>query len=200
MMERYPGEASEEVRLATAEDLPEAIRFIKASSTRMDRLIAAILRLSREGQRPLAPELLDLGALLGGLVDSVRHQAAERGTEVDVGPMPAIVADRVALEQIFGNLLDNAMKYLAPARRPASRSRAARCRVRRRIASRSAWATTGAASRRGTWSASSSCSVAPAARTSPARASDWPMCVPLFAAWAAASIVSRPWMWDQSSA
>ena len=40
-----------DVRTASDEDLPEAIRFIQTSTAKMDRLINAILRLSREGRR-----------------------------------------------------------------------------------------------------------------------------------------------------
>jgi len=36
--------------------------------------------------------------------------------EVTIGPLPDLVVDKAAAEQIFGNLLDNALKYLEPAR------------------------------------------------------------------------------------
>ena len=35
---------------------------------------------------------------------------------VNVGPLPEVVADRTALEQILGNLLTNAVLYLEPGR------------------------------------------------------------------------------------
>ena len=38
-------------RLAIEEDLPESIGFIRSSTQKMDRLINAILKLSREGRR-----------------------------------------------------------------------------------------------------------------------------------------------------
>ena len=108
------GTVPSEVRSATEEDLPEAIRFIQASTAKMDRLINAILRLSREGRRVLVPEALDMGALCAGVVDSLRHQAAE--TVVTTGDLPPLVSDRIAIEQIISNLLDNALKYSQPGR------------------------------------------------------------------------------------
>ncbi len=108
------GTVPSEVRSATEEDLPEAIRFIQASTAKMDRLINAILRLSREGRRVLVPEALDMGALCAGVVDSLRHQAAE--TVVTIGDLPPLVSDRIAIEQIISNLLDNALKYSQPGR------------------------------------------------------------------------------------
>lgn len=115
--ERAPDIVTEDARLAAKEDLPEAIGFIRSSTQKMDRLINAILRLSREGRRTLAPEQLDLAAIAQGVSDSLRHIADDRGAEVRVErPMPTLVSDRVAVEQIVSNLVENAVKYLSPER------------------------------------------------------------------------------------
>jgi signal transduction histidine kinase len=106
-----------QARQAAWEDMPEAIGFILASTKKMDKLISAILKLSREGRRTLRPERIELDALLRGAVENIRHQLNEAGGEVDIeGHAPALVSDRLALEQIFGNLLDNAAKYGQPGR------------------------------------------------------------------------------------
>jgi signal transduction histidine kinase len=104
--------AAQDAKLAIKEDMPEAIGFIRTSSTRMDGLINAILRLSREGRRTLKPERVDVGALLDTLADNVQHQVSEAGGEIVIAkPVPMLVSDRLALEQVFGNLFDNAVKY-----------------------------------------------------------------------------------------
>ena len=108
-----PAIVTREVALAAREDLPEAIAFIRASTAKMDRLINAILKLSREGRRVLSPEAIDMTALVAGIRDSLAHIADERGVEIVVEPLPALVCDRVAVEQIFSNLVENATKYLA---------------------------------------------------------------------------------------
>ena len=105
-----------ETRLAIEEDLPESIGFIRSSTQKMDRLINAILNLSRQGRRTLAPEPLDLTALVHGIVDSLQHRIAETETVVEIGALPAIANDRVAVEQILSNLIENALKYLEPGR------------------------------------------------------------------------------------
>jgi len=109
--------ALEEAREVTTTDLPEAIGFIRASTTKMDRLINAILKLSREGRRELRSERVDLGPLLATAAASVQHQLDEHGARIELGErFPVIQSDRLALEQVFGNLVDNAVKYLAPGR------------------------------------------------------------------------------------
>jgi len=112
-----PGEVPGPVRLAACEDLPEATGFIRSSAQKMDRLINAILRLSREGRRSLNPEPLPMNPLVKTVTDSLEHRLGERGATIEVEQaLPEIVNDRVAVEQLFSNLLENAVKYLDPAR------------------------------------------------------------------------------------
>ncbi len=112
-----PALVSADARLAVKEDLPEALGFIRASTQKMDRLINAILRLSREGRRNIAPDDVPLTPLAEGIVDGIRHLVDERGAQITVQPdMPTIFTDRLALEQVVSNLVENALKYLQPSR------------------------------------------------------------------------------------
>ena len=112
-----PALLTDDARLAAREDLPEAIGFIRASTQKMDRLINAILKLSREGRRVIVAEPIDLAAIVDNAVDAIRHLVDERGVEIVVDrPMPGVVSDRLAVEQILSNLIENATKYLQPGR------------------------------------------------------------------------------------
>jgi signal transduction histidine kinase len=96
------------------ESFSEAIEFIKSSIARMDRLISAILGLTREGRREFDPVRIDMSELIGTIVTTVAHQASEAKAEIRIESLPEITSDRLALEQIFSNLIDNALKYLKP--------------------------------------------------------------------------------------
>ncbi len=111
-------EGGQEARLLEAlqADVPEALSFISASVERMNNLINAILKLSRLGQRELQLEELDTTELVQDIIKSMGHQIAERHTTVVMDDLPTISADRTAVEQIFGNILNNAVLYLAPER------------------------------------------------------------------------------------
>lgn len=113
------GEAGvpEDVRLAVREDLPESIGFIRSSTQKMDRLIHAILDLSRQGRRLLSPELLPMDRIVGDIAQSLEIIAADRNARFLIEqPLPDLTHDRLTIEQIFTNLMENAVKYLAPDR------------------------------------------------------------------------------------
>jgi PAS domain S-box-containing protein len=111
-------EARQQADLTTAldGDVPEALGFINASVSRMDALIQALLQLSRLGHRELHLELIDMHALVKEVLQALEHQMARRQVRVTLGALPHVIADRTAMEQIFGNLLSNAVNYLVPGR------------------------------------------------------------------------------------
>ncbi|MDQ3074433.1 MAG: ATP-binding protein [Pseudomonadota bacterium] len=115
--EQAADKVSAAVLLAAREDLPEAIDFIRSSSQKMDRLINAILKLAREGRRSLTPQPLAMTQLITSISDSLEHQLQEKGATIIVeAPLPDLVSDRVAIEQLFSNLIGNAVKYLKDGR------------------------------------------------------------------------------------
>lgn len=101
---------------AIEEDIPEALGFIDSSVTRMDSFINAVLKLSRIGRRELVYRPLDPRQLVEEILRTLAHQQAAHDATVTVADLPQVTADRTALEQIFGNLLANALLYLVPGR------------------------------------------------------------------------------------
>jgi PAS domain S-box-containing protein len=111
-------EARQRTNLTTAldRDVPEALAFIDASVTRMDSLIHALLQLSRLGRRELHFERLAMDTLVKQVLQTLEHQIARRQVRIHVDALPPVAADRTAMEQIFSNLLSNAVNYLQPGR------------------------------------------------------------------------------------
>jgi signal transduction histidine kinase len=93
-------------------EVEEALSFIKASVAKMDRLIGALLKLSREGQRQFQPQFIDMSQLLRSTLEALAYQAQAVNAKISIGELPTITSDRIALEQVFSNLMDNAVKYL----------------------------------------------------------------------------------------
>ncbi len=97
-------------------DINESLGFIDSSVKKMSRQINAILKLSRLEQLQLQPERVETQALVNDTLRSLAHEIDEQGVQVEVDQLPVVVADRIGMEQIVSNILDNAIKYLEPKR------------------------------------------------------------------------------------
>jgi signal transduction histidine kinase len=98
------------------ERMPAALGFIKSSSLKMDALINGLLRLSRAGRAPLSIQPLDMNALLHEIVGTLTIQTQQASAIVTIGDLPPCLADSAQINQVFTNLIDNAIKYRDPAR------------------------------------------------------------------------------------
>jgi len=101
---------------AIEQDLPEELNFIISSASRMDKMIKAVLTLSRIGRREMFFEPINMMELVSEILDSVKHQVEMTETRIIVDSLPDIIADRTSIEQIMSNLIGNAIKYLDKSR------------------------------------------------------------------------------------
>lgn len=101
---------------AVCEDMNESLGFIESSALRMDTLLSAILKLSRIGRQELVFEPIDMNAIVHDVLRTLAHQIETRAIEVIVQDLPPVTADYTSMNQVLGNLLDNAIKYLDPKR------------------------------------------------------------------------------------
>ncbi|MEM5311399.1 ATP-binding protein [Paraburkholderia sp. JHI869] len=96
-------------------DVDESLKFLRLAVARASAIIDALLRISRAGRLEYRWQRVNVARLvervLGGLAEE-RAQAAR----IEVGELPPAWGDPAALEQIFGNLIENALHHLDPAR------------------------------------------------------------------------------------
>ena len=96
-------------------DIEESLGFIQSNITKMDQLVTGLLALSRIENRPVQLERVDLDQMVRGICGAFHFQIAERQIELRIGALPVVVGDAVRLNQVFSNLIDNAIKYMKPA-------------------------------------------------------------------------------------
>ena len=87
------------------------IRRMVGGVDRMQTLIGDLLRFSRAGHVDAPPEPVDTAVVAAEVLEDLRERIAERQAEVSIDGLPEIVAHRNQLQQLFQNLIANALKF-----------------------------------------------------------------------------------------
>ncbi|HPP87489.1 MAG TPA: transporter substrate-binding domain-containing protein [bacterium] len=88
-----------------------SFNFIQISAKKMDVLISGLLKLSRLGR--LIPQMnnIDMNALLEEIIKNLAIKIQEYNVKIKIEDLPNCIGDRNLLNQVFTNLIDNAIKY-----------------------------------------------------------------------------------------
>lgn len=113
---QVPPEVSTSLRSIVESGIGGALHYIGSSVSKFERLINALLLLSRTGQQEYRVETIDMAALVASTVDSYRQTIDAAAATVTIGDLPEARGDMTAIGQVFSNLLGNALKYLQPGR------------------------------------------------------------------------------------
>jgi signal transduction histidine kinase len=92
-------------------DLRDSLGFINKSVEKMERLLAGLLKLSRIGRQDVRCGVVDTNRLVDDVRDTYEYQFREyNGTLIRTDLLPCM-ADDSLLNQVFSNLIGNAIKY-----------------------------------------------------------------------------------------
>ncbi|MDP9108625.1 MAG: ATP-binding protein, partial [Pseudomonadota bacterium] len=98
------------------DDMQEALHFLQTAVLRTANIIDALLRLSRAGRLEYHLQPVDVASVVQRVIDAMQLTIRERGAQIIVHTLPPAWGDPTAVEQIFANLIGNAVNYLDPAR------------------------------------------------------------------------------------
>ena len=110
--EPVPPETRQQARAMIESDMAESIGFIQTAVTRLSGIIDGLLRLSRAGQVEYRTQAVDLDPVVARIVAALRGTIEQRKASVEVGDLPPAWGDPTAIEQVFANLIGNALNYL----------------------------------------------------------------------------------------
>ncbi|HPE40664.1 MAG TPA: PocR ligand-binding domain-containing protein [Bacteroidales bacterium] len=96
-------------------ELPEKaqhyLNVISKASKQMGVLIDELLLYSRTGRQELNRSDVNVNELINDILEKFHFELQTRKVEWDIVLMPNIYADYILLKQVWGNLIDNALKY-----------------------------------------------------------------------------------------
>ena len=104
-------------RLKTHEALSDPkvdhyLQVIEKSSQKMGHLIDGLLTLSRYGRRPLESNQISIRDLVDEAIEIIRTDPSHNPlVKFAIGNLPTTVGDRILLQQVFQNLIGNAVKF-----------------------------------------------------------------------------------------
>jgi PAS domain S-box-containing protein len=105
-----------EATVLVEKDIQEDLQYILTGIAKMDALLSGLLKLSRLGRAALTITTLDLNKLIMNMRNTFAFQIQEAGVNLEVSELPSCKGDATQINQVFSNLVDNALKYLDPNR------------------------------------------------------------------------------------
>jgi signal transduction histidine kinase len=114
-------QTKENISAIANEEISESLEFITAGIEKMDSLVESLSRLSKIGRVELHIETLNMDKMLADIVNTIQFEAKERDTAIVVEPLPDCQGDVTQINQVFANLVGNALKYLDPERKGSIR-------------------------------------------------------------------------------
>jgi PAS domain S-box-containing protein len=97
-------------------DIQQAQSFIENGAMKMQSLVDGLLAVSRIGTQEIRIDHIVMDTLLENILQSMNYQIQDNNVRVMVEKLPDCVGDPRQINQVFSNLIDNAIKYRHPDR------------------------------------------------------------------------------------
>lgn len=87
------------------------IAYAVEGAQRMQILVRDLLSYSRLSSKETANRVVDSAAVVAATLARLSHAIEETGADIHVGALPVVLSEEIELEQVFQNLISNAIKF-----------------------------------------------------------------------------------------
>ena len=101
----------EQIDKITFEDMPKSLNAILISVDKMDVLINGLSKISNTGRATLIIKQVNMNHLFNAIVSTHNFQIDEHAAQINIAELPDCYGDENQLNQLFSNLMGNALKY-----------------------------------------------------------------------------------------
>lgn len=105
---------NKELKPTLNDDHKKYFTFLVEASVRMRQLIQDLLEFSRAGNVDLEYKKTNLNDLVQNALNKLQLSIQENNVQVHVDKLPTVLCSPVFMEQVFQNLISNAIKYKKP--------------------------------------------------------------------------------------
>jgi light-regulated signal transduction histidine kinase (bacteriophytochrome) len=112
-----------ELAATLSEEQARLFDRMERSALRMSTLIDDLLTFSHISKEASKAEPVDLNAKMQAVLEDLELEIAEKGATITVDPLPTIKGHERQVQQLFQNLVGNALKYSKPGTPPEVRIR-----------------------------------------------------------------------------
>lgn len=99
------------------DDIKPSIGYIHTSVSKMDALLSGLLKLSRLGRQQIKIKKLPMNKVVSEVIKTFEYIIKEKGIKLEITKLPPCMGDELQVNQVFSNLLGNALKFLHPTRK-----------------------------------------------------------------------------------
>jgi signal transduction histidine kinase len=111
-------ESQQRVSNLVSESIPASVDYIRSGINKLDYQLQGVLRYSRAGRIQPSSDLLRMDSLLAQCTHAMEYSLRSANATLDLSPLPDCYGDNTLTQQIFTNLIENALKYRHAERPP----------------------------------------------------------------------------------
>jgi signal transduction histidine kinase len=108
----------EKIDAILKEKMDQSLDFIFSNTQKMDHMINGLLKISRTGRIEMTYSPVSIQAIIEDILQNIRMKYEGDPIQFSVGELPGCYGDLSLLNQLFTNLIENAIKYRHPDRLP----------------------------------------------------------------------------------